>query len=47
MDLCRFDPHTKRLTVARHPGQIASGYPFNSAERNFFQQCEKPWPVIK
>ncbi len=47
MDLCRFDPLSMKLTVARHPGQIAIGYPFDSPERSFFQQCEKPWPIVK
>lgn len=47
MDLCRFNPTTKKLTVARRPGQIAGGLPFGHPDRPFFEQCEKDWPVVR
>lgn len=47
MDLCRFNPTTKQLTIARRPGQIASGLPFGHPDRAFFEQCAKDWPVVR
>jgi hypothetical protein len=47
MDLCRLDPATQKLNVARKPSQIASGLPFGHPERDFYLNCEPDAPVVK
>jgi hypothetical protein len=47
MDLCRLNPATQKMTVARKPSQIASGLPFGHPEKDFYANCEPDAPFVR